>query len=258
MTDDRVYPASRPPTTAANPTFPATKAQLYNANRPAYRPPPPGRGRRHSRGSCFRCCCWTILVIILLLLLAAAAVAVLYLIYRPHRPSFTVSSLKISSLNFTSSSTTHLTTAISLAVVARNPNKNVEFFYDDTSINVAATSGEDDVTIGQGSFPAFVHGDKNTTLLRVSVGSPAQDLDELSASKLKGEIKSKKGLEMKIVLDTKVRVKMGSLKTPKTLVRVTCDGIKATAPTGKTATTATTSGAKCKVDLRFKIWKVTF
>ena len=65
-------------------------------------------------------------------------------------------------------------------------------------------------------------------------------------------------MAIKIVLNSKVKVKMGALKTPKSGIRVTCEGIKVVAPTGKKATTATTSAAKCKVDPRFKIWKITF
>ncbi|XP_010459364.1 PREDICTED: protein YLS9-like [Camelina sativa] len=268
MTDDRVYPASKPPGivggggggATTNPTFSANKAQLYSANRPAYRPPAGRRRSSHSRGCCCRCCCWTIFVIILLVLLVAAASAVVYLIYRPQRPNFSVSSLKISSLNFTSA--THLTTAISLSVIARNPNKNVGFLYDDTDITLykSATGGgdDDDVVIGKGSIPSFVHGKKNTTLLRSTIGSPPGDLDEISAGKLKGDLKAKKGVAIKIVLNTKVKVKMGSLKTPKSGIRVTCEGIKLVAPTGKKPTTAVTSAAKCKVDPRFKIWKITF
>jgi len=261
MTDDRVYPASKPPAVVGgapttNPTFPPTKAQLYNANRPAYRPPA-GRRRSHSRGCCCRCCCWTIFAIILLVLIVAAASAVVYLIYRPQRPSFTISSLKISSLNITSAN--HLTTAISLSVIAKNPNKNVGFTYDAADITVYKSSpGDDDVIIGKGSIPSFVHGKKNTTLLKSTIGGPPEDLDELSAGKLKGELKAKKAVSIKIVLNTKVKVKMGSLKAPKSGIRVTCQGIKAVAPAGKTATTATTSAAKCKVDLRIKIWKLTF
>ncbi|CAN7134136.1 NDR1/HIN1-like protein 6 [Brassica rapa] len=261
MTDDKVYPASKPPVavnggTTANPTFPATKAQLYSANRPAYRPPAPRR-RTHSRGCCCRCCCWTIFVIILLIVLVAAASAVVYLIYRPQRPSFSVSSLKVSSLNLTSAA--HLATAISLSVVARNPNKNVGFSYDVADITVYRVSpGDDDVVIGKGSIASFVHGKKNTTLLKSTVGSPPGDLDELSAGKLKGDLKAKRGVAVKIVLNTKVTVKMGAVKTPKSGIRVTCEGIRAVAPTGKKTTTAVTTAAKCKVDLRFKVWKFTF
>ncbi|CAN8292818.1 unnamed protein product [Cochlearia groenlandica] len=265
MTDDIVYPVSKPPVIVGggggggantNLTFPPTKSQQYSANRPVYHPPT-NRRRKHSRGCCCRCCCWTIFVVILLILTLAAASAVVYLIYRPQRPSFTVSSLKITTLNFTSAA--HLTTSISLSLVAKNPNRNVGFTYDVTDITAYITSpGDDDVIIGKGSMKSFVHGKKNTTLLRSTIGNPPVNLDEVSANKLKGDLKGKKGFAIKIVLNTKVKVKMGSVKAPKSGIRVTCEGIKAVAPSGKKAATANISAAKCKVDLRFKIWKITF
>ncbi|KAG2299589.1 hypothetical protein Bca52824_036061 [Brassica carinata] len=61
---------------------------------------------------------------------------------------------------------------------------------------------------------------KNTTLLKSTIGSAPGDLDELSAGKLKGKLKVKKAVPIKIVLDTKVKVKMGSMKRPKSGIRV--------------------------------------
>ncbi|ESQ35039.1 hypothetical protein EUTSA_v10008522mg [Eutrema salsugineum] len=260
MGKDKVSKASKPPGGRGEPTInpPVPGPKGKRANRPPYPPPPPGgRRRSHGRGCCCRCCCWMIFLIILLVLLVAAASAIVYLIYRPQRPSFTVSSIKISTLNFTSA--THLTTAISLSVIARNPNKNVRFNYDDTDITVYKTSPkDDDVVIGEGKIASFVHGGKNTTLLVAEIGSPKGDLDDESATKLKGELKEKKGVVIKVVLETNVNLKMGALVTPKSGIQVTCQGIKAVAPNGNKATTATTSDAKCSVDLRYKIWEITF
>ncbi|KAK7845830.1 ndr1/hin1-like protein 13 [Quercus suber] len=194
---DRVYPSSKPATngtaaataTTTNGAFPATKAQLYGATRPAYRPQPHNRRRQHSRSCCCSCCIWLTFFLLLLILLGAIAGAIVYVLYRPHRPTFSVTSLKVSHLNVTSSSTI-------------NSNGSV--------------------------------------------------------STLKTELKSKSGIPLKIEFDTKVKAKMGGLKTPKVGIRVTCDGITATVPTGKTAATASTSASKCKVDIRIKIWKWTF
>lgn len=84
-------------------------------------------------------------------------------------------------------------------------------------------------------------------------------MDSSAASELRKGLKSKNGLPLKIKLDTKVKVKAGGwLKTPKIGIRVSCDGIRATPPAGKTAATVSTSKAKCKVDVRIKIWKWTF
>ncbi|XP_057793343.1 NDR1/HIN1-like protein 6 [Salvia miltiorrhiza] len=116
---NRVYPAAKPTANggaalaAANPTFPATKAQLYNANRPAYRPRPPRRG--HRRSCCCSICLWTTLLIILVLILAAAASAVFYVVYRPHRPSFSVASLQLARFNLTD---TAVTSAFNVTLIA--------------------------------------------------------------------------------------------------------------------------------------------
>ncbi|OMO66239.1 hypothetical protein COLO4_30678 [Corchorus olitorius] len=257
---DRVYPSAKPatngstaPTTAgaaANPSFPATKAQLYGASRPLYRPQP--NRHRYRRSCCCSCCLWSTVAILVLILLAAVAGGVVYVLYRPHRPTFTISSLKVSTLNVTASS--KLITNINLSVSAKNPNKKIVYTYDPISISLITKDGVD---IGDGSFGSFVHGTKNSTVLKTSI-TGNQDLDDTSAGKLKSALKSKNGLPLKMKLETKVKAKMGALKTPKLRIRVTCEGIKATAPTGKTATTASTSNAKCKVDFRIKIWKWTF
>lgn len=268
---DRVYPSAKPTTngtrngtattpaaasgaaSTGTPSFPATKAQLYGAARPAYRPQP--KRHRYRRSCCCSCCLWVTIILIILILLVAIAGGILYVLYRPHRPSFSVSSLKIQTLNLTSSQT--LVTNINLNVITRNPNKELVFYYDPITITV--TSGDnDDVNVGAGSFPSFRHGTKNTTELKASIKGNGQELDDASASKLKSQLKSKSGLPLKIKLETKVKVKMGAVKSPKVRIRVTCEGIKATAPAGKKASLASTSNAKCKVDWRIKIWKFTF
>ncbi|XWS18865.1 hypothetical protein CRYUN_Cryun32bG0081700 [Craigia yunnanensis] len=251
---DRVYPSYKQATNgtaSANPSFPATKAQLYGASRPLYRPQP---NRHRSRRSCWcSCCLWTTVAILLLILLAAIAGTILYVLYRPHRPTFSVSSLKVSTFNITSAS--KLITNINLNVTAKNPNKKLVYTYDPITISLFTN---DDIDIGDGSFGSFVHGTKNTTLLKAAITSSNQELDDTSAGKLKTALKSENGLPLKIKLDTKVKAKMGALKTPKLGIRVICEGIKVTVPKGKSATTASTSNAKCKVDLRIKIWKWTF
>jgi hypothetical protein len=253
---DRVYPAAKPTTngngngvTAANPSFPATKAQLYGATRPTYRPQP------HHRRSRRRCCCtfffWLLLIILILLLIVGVIGTAFYLIYRPHRPSFTVTSLKLSYLNLTSSST--LNSKFNINITAKNPNKDIIFVYQPTTISIL--SGEIDV--GDGTIPSFNHGKKNTTLLKASILSNGESLETDSASQLKKNMKSKNGLPLKVKLDTKVKAKMGKLKTPNVGIRVSCDGIRVHLPVGKKPATASTSNVKCNVDVRFKIWKWT-
>jgi hypothetical protein len=193
-------------------------------------------------------------VIFTLIVLAAIAGAIIYVLYRPHRPTFVVSGLKISSLNLTS--TSHLTTNIDLNITTRNPNKKLVYTYNPITISV--TTEKDGILAGSGLLPSFVHGTKNTTFLRAAIISSGLQLDDKSGSKLTSDLKSKDGVALKLELETKVKVKMGGLKTPKARIRVSCQGIKATVPSGKQATKASVSNAKCKVDLRIKIWKWTF
>lgn len=254
---DRV-PAAKPtanggpaPATAnggAKPTFPASKAQLYNATRPAYRPRPPRRG--HRRSCCCSICLWTTFLILLILLLAAIAGGVIYLIYRPHRPSFSVASLQLSRFNLTD---TAVTSAFNVTLIARNPNSDIAFFYDQTSVRILSGG----VDIGDGSFPAFAHAKRNVTTLKATISSSNTPIDAgADTTALKSSVKSK-NLPLKIELETKVKVKIGKLKTKKLKIRVTCERIRIAIPTGKTASLATTSKAKCKVDPRIKILRWT-
>ncbi|XP_073134154.1 NDR1/HIN1-like protein 13 [Henckelia pumila] len=255
---ERVYPSAKPAANGAAtgsatngtaaPTFPTNKAQLYNATRPAYRPQPPPR--RSKRSICCACCLWTTVAILILLLLAGIAGVVFYVIYRPHRPSFSVTSLQLSKFNLTD---TTVTAAFNFTLVARNPNKKITFFYDPISVEIL--SG--DISIGSGSFPAFTHGTENTTNLRSVISSSAAPIpDGTDISPLKSSLKNK-NLPLKIQLDSKVKAKVGKLKTKKLNIRVVCDGIKVAPPSGNSTAAATTSKVKCKVDPRVKIIKWT-
>lgn len=251
---DTAFPSSKQATNgaaAAKPSFPATKSQLYGATRPLYRPQP--KPHRYRRSCCCSCCIWTTVTILILLLLAAVSAGMLTLYYSPHRPTFTVSSLKVSTLKITSSS--KLITNITLNVNAKNPNKELVYIYDPIAISLATRN---DVVISNGSFGPFVHGTKNNTLLKATINGGKQELDESSAGELRVALKNKKGLPLKMKLDTKVKVKIGGLKTPKVGIRVICEGIKVSVPKGKSPSKASISNAKCKVDLRVKIWRWTF
>lgn len=258
---DRVFSSAKPAAAAnggaatANGSFPATKGQLYGgAARATYSPQPMKSRRRHRRGRCCRCCLWTTVALLVVLLLAAVAAAVFYVLYRPHRPAFAVTSLRVSYINISSSST--LSSKFDLAVSARNPNSKLVFVYSPTSVSVLSADGG--VDLGDATIPSFVHGKKNTTVLKASIASNGRQLDSGDASALKSGLKSKSGLALKIRLDTKVRVKIGGLKTPRVGIRVTCGGIRATAPAaGKTAASASTASVKCKVDTRIRIWNWT-
>ncbi|KAE8687605.1 hypothetical protein F3Y22_tig00111013pilonHSYRG00232 [Hibiscus syriacus] len=237
-----------------------TKPHLYNTtSRPAYRQP---YNRRHHhrprRNYCCCCCFWTILVILILALLAAIAGSIIYVLYRPHRPSFTIASLRIHRLNLTTtadSSSSHLSTLLNLTLSSKNPNSHLSFSYDPFAISCETSDGA--VFIGNGTLPAFVSSSKNETSFKGVVITTASDPDSDAVNKLRSDLK-KNGVWLKIEMDTRLRVKMDGVKSKKVGIRVTCHEIKGAAPKGKSPAVADVSRSKCKVDLRIKIWKWTF
>ncbi|XP_051151285.1 NDR1/HIN1-like protein 6 [Andrographis paniculata] len=274
MTDDRVYPSGKPNGAAAaapvavNPA----KGQLYNPTRHPYRPSIPAAQNprskykhKHRRAfSCRRCVCltcfWSILVLLVILLLAAIAAAAFYALYRPHRPMFSVTSLKISSFNLTTTpadDSTHLTTKINITVSAKNPNKKFAFLYDPMSISVLSSNS---VNLSSGSFSNFTDSPDSISIIHAATALNSQVLDADSLKSLQSDLKRRRGLPMEIVMDTMLGVKLEKHKMKKIGIRVKCGGIHGIVPKGKIVkpVVATTSDAKCKVDLRLKIFKWTF
>ncbi|KAG1330168.1 NDR1/HIN1-like protein 13 [Cocos nucifera] len=253
---DRGYPSSKPnlqTPRAVNggggpPSFPTTKAQAYGANRPVYRPQPMKPRRRSSRGCCCACCLWLTLILIALVFLAAIAGGVFYVLYRPRRPNFTVSSIRLAALNVTASN--QLASRLDLSMTARNPNKKLVYLYD--PISIAVSSGG--VDVGDGSFPAFVHDTKNTTILKTTVSTSGESVDASAAA----DLKKKSKLPLEIDLETNAGMKIGGLKTKKMGIKVHCAAIDVAVPKGKTARSPSTLDSPCKVKLRIKIWKWTF
>ncbi|XP_062230985.1 NDR1/HIN1-like protein 6 [Phragmites australis] len=291
---DRVYPSAKPNpppvAVAANgggapASFPPPKSQMYQ--RPIYRPQAPAKRRRGRSCRCSFCCCfcWALLVLILLALLAAVAGGAFYLLYRPHRPSFTVSSVRLAALNLTSSATAPvLTDVITLIVTAKNPNKKIVYLYD--VFTFSATTAANGVPLGDATVPGFTHEAGNTTVFTATITAKGVTVDPSGAS---SDIKKSGSFSIALDAETRAGVKVGSLKTKKIGIQVHCEGIKVTPPApapappapkkvkGKNSTvlapspapsaadttttasaTVSTAAHSCKVRVRVKIWKWTF
>lgn len=250
---DKVHPSAKPTgngtAAAANISLPPTKSQLHGPNRPTYRPRAAPPRRRSSNRCCCTLFCWLILILFILIILLGAAGAVLYFLYHPQRPSFTVTSLKLSTFKLSSSSST-LTSKFQLTLSATNPNKKITFFYQPTSVNILTG----DMDVGDGVIPSFEHGKENTTVLKIPV---ARSGEVAADDAVKGSLKSKSALALKVKMETKVEAKMGMFRTPRVGIRVLCDGIQVTLPAGEKPATASAVNSACAVDVRFKFWKWT-
>nr|XP_043630813.1 NDR1/HIN1-like protein 1 [Erigeron canadensis] len=276
---DTAYPQSKPPSTTTPTTIkppppqPPPQTKNPNLNRHPYRPNPNIYHRNRRKSYFCLICFWSILILILILLLATIAGCIVYLLYRPHRPTFAISSLKISHFNLTNNAddTTHLTTNMNITLSTKNPNKKAVFYYDPFAITCLTK----DTHIANGSFiNSFTSDPNNITIIRASLFSTSLLLETSTSRQISSDLKKKSGLSLKITLDTEARVKIESLRTKKVGIRIECDGIHSQIPKvsgggnggGKnktalvppTAVAANVGEAKCDVELRIKIWKWTF
>ncbi|PPR97058.1 hypothetical protein GOBAR_AA23623 [Gossypium barbadense] len=83
----------------------------------------------------------------------AIAGSILYVLYRPHRPSFTLASLRIHRLNLTTtadSASSHLSTLFNLTLSSKNPNSHLTFTYD--PFTLSCVTSNNDVFIGNGTL----------------------------------------------------------------------------------------------------------
>ncbi|KFK25450.1 hypothetical protein AALP_AA8G116700 [Arabis alpina] len=280
---DRVFPASKPPTTNGVPSAttvppppaPTTvngngttnqKPQVYiPSNRQIYRPQPYSRHHHHqSRPSCKRICCcccfWSILIILILALVTAIAATAMYVIYHPRPPSFSVPSLRIGRVNLTTSSDSslsHLNSFFNFTLLSENPNNHLTFRYDPFTVTVkSAKSG---VVVGNGTVPAFISENRNKTSFRgvIATSTAARELDPEEAKDLRSDLGRMK-VRFEIEMRTKVKMEMGKMKSEGVEIKVTCDGFEGSVPKGKTPIVAASKKTKCKSDLSLKIWKWSF
>ncbi|GJN32146.1 hypothetical protein PR202_gb20624 [Eleusine coracana subsp. coracana] len=217
-------PTPQPPAAAAAGGPP----KMYQ--RPIYRPQQGGGKRRRGGRSCpFSCCCcffWSVLVILLLAFIAAVVGGAFYLMYRPHRPAFTLSAARVSKLSLSSSAAAPtLTSAVQFTLTAKNPNKKLVYFYDD--FTVTAATAANGVPLGEAAVPGFAHEAGNITVINGTVSASALTVDPAAAS---SDIKKSGSFPITLDLETKAGVKVGGLKTKKIGIRVHCEDIKVTAP----------------------------
>ncbi|XP_072967353.1 NDR1/HIN1-like protein 13 [Typha angustifolia] len=237
---DRAYPSSSKP--IPNPNNPPPPAVNGGGGR-RYPLPPPRRRRR--RSCCCICCLWVTFFFVLLVFLAAIAAGVIYMIFHPKLPTFTVTSLRLSALNLTA--TDLLTSRLDFNITSRNPNRKIAFVYGDIAVSAFA----DGVGIGEGSIPGFVHEAEDTTVIEGAISSSGKSLDSGEASTLR----KRKRFPLEIVIDTKAGVKMGGFKSIRLGIRVSCSGFDAAVGNGTAVDSS--KDAKCNGKLRVKIWKLT-
>lgn len=195
-----------------------------------YRVPPPENARRQgqydsrkSRRSpcCCRFFCWLIGLFFILVVLLGIAAGVLYLVFRPKAPDYTVDRISVKGMNLTSlsASAAAISPEFDVAVRADNPNKKIGIYYEkDSSVQVFYK----DVRLCNGALPAFYQPSNNVTVFQTALKGSDIELRSTDLNALV-DAENKRKVPITLKLRAPVKIKVGSVKTWKITVKVDCD-----------------------------------
>ncbi|XP_065860033.1 NDR1/HIN1-like protein 12 [Euphorbia lathyris] len=151
------------------------------------------------------------------LLLAALTALILFLIYRPHKPQFTVVGAAVYDLNTTSPP--FISTSMQFTLITRNPNKRVAIIYEKLS---AYVSYRNQPITPRVVLPPLYHRKKSTVAVSpVLGGSPVPVSLEVANGLVMDEMYGV--VALRVVLLGRLRWKAGGIKTGRHGVYVECD-----------------------------------
>ncbi|KAL6993309.1 hypothetical protein U1Q18_011425 [Sarracenia purpurea var. burkii] len=170
-----------------------------------------------SRSSCFcKCLCWTICLIFLQIVIVAIAAAVVYFVFHPKLPKYSVDSMRIT--QFSLSNDANLDATFNVNITAQNPNKKIGIYYlGGSRISVWYTATQ----LCQGALPEFYQGHQNTTVLDVALTGQTQNATELLQS-LQAQ-QATGSIPLRLRATVPVKVKLGSIKLMKWKFLVRCN-----------------------------------
>lgn len=173
--------------------------------------------RKNRRSSCCGCCRCLLISLLLLLLALGITAAVLYLVFRPESPNYTVENVAIKGFNLTSPSP--ISPEFDVAVRADNPNKKIGIYYEKGSSVEILYGG---AALCTGSLPVFFQPANNVTVFTTAAKANGVNL---TSSILKGLADAEKNgaVPLTLKLIAPVKLKLGAVKTWKFAVKVTCD-----------------------------------
>ncbi|KAF7815477.1 NDR1/HIN1-like protein 13 [Senna tora] len=235
---DRVHPHDSPPVSGESlPTPPAPEKPIpppgtYVVQIPKdqiYRVPPPENARRQDhyarhrksrRSPCCCCLCWLIGLLFILVVLLGIAAGVLYLVFRPEAPDYTINSISVKGMNLTAAAASlTVSPEFDVAVRANNPNDKIGIYYEkDSSVEVYYS----DARLCNGALPAFYQPSNNVTVFQTALKGTDIELRSTDRTALV-DAQSKRKVPLTLKLRAPVRIKVGSVKTWKITVKVNCD-----------------------------------
>ena len=153
---------------------------------------------------------------LVLLLAAVIAAAVVFFVFKPESPNYSVESVAIKGFNLTLSSP--LSPEFDVTVRAHNPNDKIGIYYEkSSSIEVYY----EDVNLCNGALPAFYQPTNNITVFKTALKGSSIKLTNSALWTLSDE-QNKGTVPFTLKLRAPVKIKVGSIKTWKITVKVTC------------------------------------
>ncbi|KNA22953.1 hypothetical protein SOVF_029180 [Spinacia oleracea] len=212
-----------------------------------YRVPPPENAhkfklytkRKAGRGGCRGCICSILAGILIIIALLAVTTAVLYLVYKPKAPTYSIESVHVRGVNLSrTATTTTMTPVFNVTLKSENKNGKIGIYYEQGSLIKIYHDG---VNLCNGKLPAFYQPPKSSTVFSTKLSGAGIVLSKSARDKLLTEQKNGE-VPLEIHVKVPVKIKIGSVKTWTISVEVSC-GVTVNALT----TNAKVVSKKCKV-----------
>lgn len=164
---------------------------------------------------CCRCFCWTIGLLIILLILIGVAIGVIFLVFKPKLPQYSVDSLRITDLRLNLDLT--LYARFDVKITANNPNEKIGIYYEKGGTLSVWFQGTD---LCDGPLPKFYQGHRNVTKLDVALtGQRASGSTIMSALQQQQQTGN---IPLDLNVDAPVRIELGTWKLRKIKVLGKC------------------------------------
>ncbi|KAK6127502.1 hypothetical protein DH2020_038746 [Rehmannia glutinosa] len=224
----RVHPIEAvPPPPEPKPTAPLMSrgsSRSENGDPERNHPPPPPLHRTipyaplkppKRRNCCKKCLCWTISLILLIIIILGILAAIIYFVFQPKIPKYSVDSMRITQFNLANDNS--LSATFNVNITARNPNRRIGIYYENGShLSVWYTGTK----LCEGSLPKFYQGHRNTTVLSLVLAGQTRDatglLQSLQADQQTGSI------PLNLRARVPVRIRLGRLRLMKWRFLVRC------------------------------------
>ncbi|XP_022153825.1 NDR1/HIN1-like protein 6 [Momordica charantia] len=168
------------------------------------------------RSCCCRCLCWTFSILVLLLIAIGIVVGILYLVFRPKLPEYSIDKLQVT--QFALSGNDRLDATFNLNLTTRNPNKKIGIYYEGGSHISAWYRG---TKLCEGALPRFYQGHRNTTVLNVPLVGVTENATALLTT-LQQQQQQSGNIPLNLNVKQPVRIKLGSLKLMKVKFYASC------------------------------------